>query len=56
MIDRNKFEIEYEDEIEELEMQMMLTAIGIEKSYEALKETNLPEDLIEKILVSKNDK
>lgn len=54
-MDRKEFEEQYEEEIEELEVQMMLTAIGLEKFYEALKQTNIPEEIISLILCNKKD-
>lgn len=56
MINRQEFEEEYADEIEELEEQMMLTAIGIEKFYEALQLTNIPKEIIEKLILNKSNK
>ena len=49
-MDKKLFEEEYSEEIEEVEVKMWLTAIGIEKFYEALKQTNLPESIIVEML------
>ena len=55
-MDRKLFEEEYSEEIEEVEVKMWLTAISIEKLYEALKQTNLPESIILEILCTKKNK
>ncbi len=51
------FRREYEDEIEEIEDSMMLSAIGLKALYDSLVEVGFDKELIEKIVSQKsNDK
>ena len=51
------FRREYEDEIEEIEDSMMLSAIGLKALYDSLVEVGFDKELIENIVRQKsNDK
>ena len=51
-----EFEEEHEDEIEEVQDAMRLSAIGIKALYDSLIEVGFDKELIEKIVLNNSNK